>query len=47
MKTAEIVILRTLQGLSIALGTLVTIAIVYAFVQIAIGNVHSTASFEF
>ena len=47
MKTAEIVILRALQGLSIALGILVTIALVYAFVQIAIGNVHSTASFEF
>jgi hypothetical protein len=47
MKTVEILALRTLQGLSIALGTMVFIAIGYAIVQIAIGNYHSTASFEF
>jgi hypothetical protein len=47
MKTSEIVFLRTLQFASIALGILTFSAIIYAFVQIAIGNVHSTASFEF
>ena len=47
MKTSEIVILRTLQCLSIGLGILTFTALAYAFVQIAIGNVHSTASFEF
>jgi hypothetical protein len=47
MKTFELVTLRFLQLLSICLGTTVIFAIGYAFVQIAIGNVHSTASFEF
>ena len=47
MKTFELVTLRFLQVLSICLGTTVIFALGYAFVQIAIGNVHSTASFEF
>ena len=47
MKTVEILALRTLQGLSIALGVLVFLSLGYAIVQMAIGNVHSTASFEF
>ena len=47
MKTLEVVTLRFLQALSICLGTIVIFAIGYAVVQIAIGNVHSTASFEF
>ena len=47
MKTVEILAFRALQGLSIALGAMVIIAIGYAFVQIALGNYHSTASFEF
>jgi hypothetical protein len=47
MKTTEILVLRILQATSIALGTMVIIAIGYAFFQIATGNVHSTASFEF
>ena len=47
MKTSEIVALRILQGVSIGLGILTFTALAYAFVQIAIGNVHSTASFEF
>jgi hypothetical protein len=29
------------------LGTTVVTALIYAAIQIAIGNVHSTASFEF
>jgi len=29
------------------LGTMVVTALIYAAIQIAIGNVHSTASFEF
>ena len=47
MKRLELITLRTMQALSIALGTMVVIAIGYTFVQIAIGNVHSSASFEF
>jgi hypothetical protein len=47
MKTLEMVTLRFLQVLSFCLGTMVIFALVYAFVQIAIGNVHGTASFEF
>jgi len=47
MKRLEVVTLKAMQALSIALGAMVIIAIGYAFVQIAIGNVHSTASFEF
>jgi len=47
MKTFEMVTLRFLQVLSFCLGTIVIFAIGYAFVQMAIGNVHGTASFEF
>ena len=47
MKKGEIVLLKVLQGWSFILGAVVIFSLVYAFVQIAIGNVHSTASFEF
>ena len=47
MKKGELILLGALQLLSICLGTTVIFAIGYAFVQIAIGNVHSTSSFEF
>lgn len=47
MKTLEMVTLRFLQVVSIAMGTGVVIAIGYAFFQIFSGNVHGTASFEF
>lgn len=47
MKNLEMVTLKTLQVVSFVLGSMVIIALGYAFVQIAIGNVHGTASFEF
>jgi hypothetical protein len=47
MKTLEIVTLRALQALSFVLGTMVIVALGYAAIQIATGNVHGTASFEF
>lgn len=47
MKKGELILLGALQVLSFCLGTMVIWAVGYAFVQIAIGNVHSTASFEF
>jgi hypothetical protein len=47
MKTLEMVTLRTLQVASFILGSIVIFAIGYAFFQIATGNVHGTASFEF
>lgn len=47
MKTLELVTLRALQVASFVLGTMVIIALGYAAFQIATGNVHGTASFEF
>lgn len=47
MKTLELVTLRFLQVLSICLGTMAICAIGYAVIQIAIGNIYNTASFEF
>jgi hypothetical protein len=47
MKRLQVITLMAMQGLSIALGAIVIIAIGYTFVQIATGNVHSSASFEF
>jgi hypothetical protein len=47
MKTLELITLRFLQGLSIALGTIVIVAIGYTLVQIVTGHVHGTASFGF
>jgi len=47
MKKGEVVVLRILQGWSFILGVMVISALIYAFVQIAIGNYHGTASFEF
>jgi len=47
MKKGEIVLLKVLQGWSFILGAIVIFSIGYAAVQIVIGNVHSTASFEF
>ena len=47
MKTVEVVVLRFLQVLSICLGIIVKVAISYAVIQIAVGNVYSTAIFDF
>jgi hypothetical protein len=47
MKRLELITLRAMQGLTIALGTMVVIAIGYACIQVATGNIHSSASFEF
>jgi hypothetical protein len=47
MKRLELITLRAMQGLTITLGTMVVIAIGYAFIQVATGNIHSSASFEF
>ena len=47
MKRLEIATLRFFQGVTIGLGAVVAIAIGYAVIQIATGNVHSSSSFEF
>jgi hypothetical protein len=47
MKTLESLTLNTLLVISYILGATVIFAIGYAFFQIATGNVHGTASFEF
>ena len=47
MKKGEVIVLRILQGWSFILGTMVISALIYAFAQIIMGNVHGTASFEF
>lgn len=47
MKTLEMLTLRFLQLLTLTLGTTIVLALGYALVQIATGNVHGTASFEF
>ena len=47
MKTSELVLSRTLWTVSFLVGALTIGAIAYAFFQIAIGNYHGTASFEF
>jgi hypothetical protein len=47
MKRNEIIILRILNVWSFILGSVTITALVYAFIQIITGNVHSTASFEF
>jgi len=43
----ERIFLGTLQILSIGLGILAFYGILYAFVQLCLGNYHGTASFEF
>ena len=47
MKTIEILVLRSLQVLTVILGSTILVALIYAGVQIAIGNVHGTACREF
>lgn len=47
MKTLESVALKILQAASFVLGAMVVFAIGYAVLQIATGNTHGTASFEF
>ena len=47
MKTLESLTLNALLVISYLLGATVVFAIGYAFFQIATGNVHGTASFEF
>ena len=47
IKMKEAIFLNVLRGVSIILGTVTITALVYAFIQIVTGNVHSTASFEF
>ena len=47
MKTLEIVTLRTFQALTVLLGAIVFVAIAFAIVQIATGNIQSTSAREF
>jgi hypothetical protein len=47
MKTIEILAFRGAQALTVILGSTIIVAITYAIVQIAIGNVHGTACREF
>jgi hypothetical protein len=47
MKTLELVTLRFLQLLTFTLGATIVLALGYAIIQIATGNIHGTASFEF
>ena len=47
MKTIEILALRSLQALTLILGSTILVAIIYAVVQICLGNVHGTACREF
>ena len=47
MNLTEKIFLGALQTVSWCLGATVLIALSYAFYQIAIGNYHGTASFEF
>jgi len=47
MKRNEIIALNILKVWSFILGSTVITALGYAFIQIILGNVHSTASFEF
>ncbi len=47
MKTLEMVTLKLLQGVSVVVSATVIIAVGYAILQVILGNVHSTASFEF
>jgi hypothetical protein len=47
MNFGEKIFLGVLQTISWCLGAMVLIALSYAFYQIATGNVHGTASFEF
>ena len=43
----ERIFLGTLQVLSWGCGTIAICGIVYAFIQVILGNYHGTASFEF
>jgi hypothetical protein len=47
MKTIEILALRSLQALTVILGSTILVAMTYAIVQVALGNYHSTACREF
>ena len=47
MKTIEILALRSLQALTVILGSTILVAMIYAVVQICLGNYHSTACREF
>ena len=47
MNFGEKIFLGVLQTVSWCLGATVMIALSYAFYQIATGNIHGTASFEF
>jgi len=47
MKKSEVIALRILQGVAVSLLTIVIVAIGYAALQLASGNIRSTACFEF